>query len=154
MSKKVPSAVITDNRRARFDYAVEDTLEAGLVLTGSEVKSLRAGKAHLNDAYASFVQNELFLIGAHIAPYANAGYSGHEADRTRKLLIHKQEIAKLKMAIEAQGMTLIPLKLYWKSGKVKVALGLARGKKTIDKRETIKAREWSRNKQRILKEGL
>ncbi len=151
---KKNSSVICRSRRVRFDYEILDTLEGGLVLMGSEVKSLRAGKGNINEAYANFVGNELYLIGANIAPYENAGYMQHEPDRLRKILLHKKELEKLKMAREAKGLTLMPLKLYWKKSLVKIELVVARGKKQFDKRETVKRRDWDRNKHRILKNDV
>jgi SsrA-binding protein len=149
--KDKTSATICANRRARYDYELLDTFEGGLVLMGSEVKSLREGNAHITEAYASFLGDELFLLGAHIAQYKNAGIANHEEQRTRKILMHRQELKKLKQAREAKGLTLVPLKLYWKSGKAKISLALARGKKNIDKRQTIKSRDWDRQKHRLLK---
>ena len=143
--------LIAQNRRARFDYAVTDTFEAGLVLTGSEVKSLRAGGGNIAEAYAVFMGDELMLIGSHIAKYSHGGYANHEEIRTRKLLLHRKELDKLQRAVARDGMAVVPLKLYWKVGYAKCLLGLAQGKKTIDKRATIKEREWNIQKQRLLK---
>ena len=153
MSAKHPSA-ICENRRARYNYAWDDVYEGGLVLTGPEVKSLREGGGQLNEAYASFSKGELWLIGAHISPYKHAtvqGAAAYEERRSRKVLLHASEIKKLKIAREQQGMTLVPLRLYWKNGVVKVALALAKGKNTVDKRETIKRREAERETRRIFK---
>jgi SsrA-binding protein len=151
VNKGDSSSTICANRRARYDYELLDILEGGLVLTGSEVKSLREGNAHITEAYANFLGDELFLLGAHIAQYKNAGLNNHEEQRTRKILMHRQELKKLRQAKEEKGLTLVPLKLYWKNGKVKIAMALARGKKNIDKRQTIKSREWDRQKHRLLK---
>jgi SsrA-binding protein len=153
MSAKEPN-LICENRRARFNYAWEDVYEGGLVLSGPEVKSIRAGGGQLNEAYASFSKGELWLIGAHIAPYKHAtiqGAASFDERRSRKVLLHASEIKKLKAAREQQGMTLVPLKLYWKNGVVKVLLALAKGKNTVDKRETIKRREEERATRRIFK---
>lgn len=152
--KRESGKLVAENRKARFNYAIEDTLEAGLVLTGSEVKSLRAGKANIAEAYAS---NEggsaLYLINAHIAEYAQSGRANHEPTRRRKLLLHKRELDRLMGAIQRQGMTVVPLKLYFNSrGIAKVQLGLAKGKKLHDKRESEKKRDWDRHKGRLMRE--
>lgn len=150
-SKHNPNTIAV-NRRARFDYEILDTYEGGLVLEGSEVKSIRAGNVHINEAYASIVGGEMFLIGAHIAKYANAGYAGHTDERrTRKVLLHAKEIENLKFEREAKGSTLIPVKLYWKNNRVKIAIAVAKGKKQHDKRAAIKERDWNRQKQRMFK---
>ena len=135
---------IARNRRARHDYTIIDTFEAGLVLTGSEVKSLRDGKANLSDAYGIVRDGEIFLINLHISVYERASYNNHEPTRTRKLLLHKREIGRLIGAIERQGLTLIPLELYFKRGIAKVAIALGKGKKQHDKREDAKARDADR----------
>jgi SsrA-binding protein len=135
---------IAKNRRARHDYSILDTYEAGLVLNGSEVKSLRDGKANLSDAYGIVRDGEIFLINLHISPYERASYNNHEPTRTRKLLLHKREIGRLIGAIERQGLTLIPLELYFKRGIAKVAIALGKGKKLHDKREDAKARDADR----------
>ena len=135
---------IAKNRRARHDYTIIDTWEAGLVLTGSEVKSLREGKANLSDAYGIVRDGEIYLINLHISVYERASYNNHEPTRTRKLLLHKREIARLIGAIERQGLTLIPLELYFKRGIAKVAIALGKGKKQHDKREDAKARDADR----------
>ena len=152
--KRESGKLVAENRKARFNYAIEDTLEAGLVLTGSEVKSLRAGKANIAEAYAT---NEggsaLYLINAHIAEYAQSGRANHEPTRPRKLLLHKRELDRLMGAIQRQGMTVVPLKLYFNSrGIAKVQLGLAKGKKLHDKRESEKKRDWDRHKGRLMRE--
>jgi SsrA-binding protein len=147
MSKPVENPEIESiakNRRARHDYAIIDTWEAGLVLTGSEVKSLREGKANLSDAYGIVRDGEIFLINLHISVYERASYNNHEPTRTRKLLLHKREIGRLIGAIERQGLTLIPLELYFKRGIAKVAIALGKGKKQHDKREDAKARDADR----------
>jgi SsrA-binding protein len=135
---------IARNRRARHDYSIIDTFEAGIVLTGSEVKSLREGKANLSDAYGIVRDGEIFLINLHISVYERASYNNHEPTRTRKLLLHKREIGRLIGAIERQGLTLIPLELYFKRGIAKVAIALGKGKKQHDKREDAKARDADR----------
>lgn len=133
--------LITDNRKARFNYAFEDVMETGIVLTGTEVKSLRNGQVNLTDAYAQIKNGEVFLHHMHISPYTHAYYNNHDPLRVRKLLLHKNEIIKLIGKTKEKGYALIPAKLYFKQGKVKVALALARGKKLYDKRHTIKERE-------------
>ena len=155
MAQKSESGkLVAENRKARFNYAIEDTLEAGLVLTGSEVKSLRAGKANIADAYASDEGGSaLYLINAHIAEYAQSGRANHEPTRPRKLLLHKRELGRLSGAIQRQGMTVVPLKLYFNQrGLAKVLLGLAKGKKLHDKRETEKKRDWDRQKGRLMRD--
>jgi len=135
---------ITVNRRAFHDYHVGERFEAGLVLSGSEVKSLRDGRANLKDAYARFFGEELFLVGAHISPYGPASQFGHEPERHRKLLLHRRELDKLRTKIKERGLTLIPLKLYWVKGRAKAELGLATGKKLHDKRATAREDEARR----------
>ena len=142
--EKTEIETIARNRRARHDYAIIDTFEAGLVLTGSEVKSLRDGKANLSDAYGIVRNGEIFIINLHISVYERASYNNHEPTRTRKLLLHKREIGRLIGAIERQGLTLIPLELYFKRGIAKVAIALGKGKKQHDKREDAKARDADR----------
>jgi SsrA-binding protein len=145
--------LVAENRRARFDYAIEDDLECGIVLMGSEVKSLRTGQANIAESYASVEGGELWLINGYIAPYAPARTWGHEERRRRKLLVSKTELARLWAATAKQGMTLVPLTLYFDSkGKVKLKIGVARGKKLADKRETAAKRDWDRQKARLLKE--
>jgi len=139
------------NRKARHDYFIEETYEAGLVLRGSEVKSLRDGKAHLKDSYARILKGEAFLLNAYISPYPAANQFNHEPDRTRKLLLHKQEIRRLTGRVKERGLTLIPLRLYFRDGKAKVELGLARGKKLYDKRETLRKKAAQREVERSLK---
>jgi len=152
--KRESGKLVAENRKARFNYTIEDKLEAGLVLTGSEVKSLRAGKANIADAYASDEgHDELYLINAHIAEYAQSGHANHEPMRPRKLLLHKRELHRLMGAIQRQGMTVVPLRLYFNArGLAKVELGLAKGKKIHDKRQTEKKREWDRQKGRLMRE--
>jgi SsrA-binding protein len=139
------------NRRARHDYAIEQTLEAGLVLTGTEIKSIRAGHANLAEAYARIERGEAWLIGMHVAPYAQASHVQHEPVRTRKLLLHRDQIAELIGLTQAKGMTLVPMRLYLRDGKAKVELGIARGKKSHDKRRSIAERDMRRELERQTK---
>jgi SsrA-binding protein len=136
-----PRKSICKNRKARFQYSIEETVEAGMVLTGSEVKSLRSGGANLSDAYAQVRGTELFLHKAHIAPYVYAGNANHLPERVRKLLLHRREIHRLGGRLRERGLTLVPIEMYWKNGRAKVELGLGRGKKLHDKREAIATRE-------------
>ena len=141
------SKIIADNRKARFAYAIGDTLEAGIALVGSEVKSLRQGKSTISESYAHAKDGELWLVNAYIPEYTQASRFNHEPKRTRKLLVHKREAAKLAAAIQREGMTLVPLKMYFNAkGRAKVELGIAKGKKLHDKRETEKQRDWQRDK--------
>jgi SsrA-binding protein len=145
--------LVAENRKARFNYDIEERLEAGIALKGSEVKSLRAGRANIAESYASEEGGELYLVNAHIAEYAGAARDGHAPTRPRKLLLHAREIARLIGGIHRQGMTLVPLKLYFNArGIAKVELGLAKGKKLHDKRETEKTRDWERQKRRLMRE--
>lgn len=144
--------LIAENRRARHDYFIESDIEAGIVLEGSEVKALRNGKAQITESYASVEDGELWLINGYIPAYAQAKTFGHDERRRRKLLVHKAELAKLAQGVQRQGMTLVPLRLYFNErGIAKLALGIARGKKMADKRETAKKRDWQREKARLLK---
>ena len=136
---------ITSNRQARHDYHIYDTIEAGLVLVGTEVKALREGKANLRDAHAQLEDGEMVLYDLDISPYSHGNRTNHEPRRPRKLLLHRREITRLGRRVEEKGFTLIPLKLYFKKGKVKVELALAKGKKHYDKRETIKKRDRERD---------
>jgi SsrA-binding protein len=146
--------VIAENRRARFDYFIESDLEVGIVLTGSEVKSLRVGQSNIADSYASVERGELWLINSYIAAYKQAGIFGHEERAHRKLLVSKKEMARLHQAVGREGMTLVPLVMYFNhKGRVKLKIGVAKGKKTADKRETEAKRDWGREKQRLLKRG-
>lgn len=142
---------IAVNRRARHDFFIEETYEAGLVLTGSEVKSLREGRANLKDSYGRIDRGEAWLFNAHISPYGPASQFGHEPTRTRKLLLHQREIERLAGKVKERGFTLIPLRLYFKKGRVKVDIGLARGKKQFDKRAAIRERELEREADRAMK---
>ena len=133
------------NRKARFDYEILEEYEAGIVLTGTEIKSVRNGQVNLKDSYAIIRGNEIFLLSTHISRYEEGNIFNHDETRTRKLLLHKKEILKLDEKIKLQGLTLVPLKLYFKKNKAKVLIGLARGKKNYDKRETMKERDIKRN---------
>jgi SsrA-binding protein len=148
------SKLIADNRRARFDYHIEDDLEAGIVLMGSEVKSLRQGGSNIADSYASVEGGELWLINGYIAPYAAAKTWGHEERRRRKLLVSRKELSRLWSATQREGMTVVPLRMYFNArGMVKLKLGIAKGKKLTDKRDTSAKRDWDRQKARLLKQG-
>lgn len=154
MSKQDPAKkLIAENRRARFDYFLEENLEAGLVLTGSEVKSLRQGRANIAESYAAVQGREIELVNAYIPEYAGANRFNHEPRRIRKILLHRRQIDKLIAAVQREGRTLIPVKLYFdEKGRAKLELALAKGKKAHDKRESIKERDWKRDKQRLMKE--
>ena len=144
---------IAVNRRARFDYDIVDTVEAGLVLTGTEVKSLRAGKASLAQAFATIRRGEAWLVQAHIPEYAFGNRANHDPTRQRKLLLHRHQIAELERFAQEQGRTLVPMRLYWKDGRAKILLGLARGKAQHDKRAAMAERDAERQMQRALREG-
>jgi SsrA-binding protein len=151
--KDVAGKIAADNRKARHNYFIEDTVEAGVMLTGTEIKSLRGGHATIGESYAQSKDGEIFLINAYIPEYTEGNRFNHEPRRIRKLLLHKRQIAKLSQAIEREGMTLIPLKVYFNDkGRAKVELGLAKGKKLHDKRDTEKARDWAREKGRLLRD--
>jgi SsrA-binding protein len=144
---------VSENRRARHDYAIGETFEAGLVLQGTEVKSLRQGRANLSESYAGGKDEDLYLFNCHIPEYGNAKHFGHEPRRPRKLLMHKREIRKVLGAVSRKGMTLVPLNLYFNNrGIAKVQLGLGQGKTKVDKRESTKERDWNRQKQRLLRD--
>jgi SsrA-binding protein len=146
--------VIAENRRARFDYFIESDLEVGIVLAGSEVKSLRVGQSNIADSYASVERGELWLINSYIAAYKQAGVFGHEERAHRKLLVSRKEMARLHQAVGREGMTLVPLVMYFNDkGRVKLKIGVAKGKKNTDKRETEAKRDWNRQKERLLKQG-
>ena len=140
--------VVATNRRARRNYSIVDTHEAGIVLLGSEVKSLRDGKMELKDSYAEVRGGEMFLVGAHISPYEFAREGGHDPERERKLLLHRREIDRLAGAVAEKGLTLVPLQVYFKNGKAKVGLALAKGKTGVDKRRTLRDREHAREMER------
>jgi len=152
MAEQAPEKqTIATNRRARHDYEILDTVEAGIVLLGPEVKSLRAGKANLGDSYAIIRRGEAWLVNAHISPYDKAGRDNPPERRERKLLLHRTEIGRLQGKLGEKGLTLIPLQLYFKNGRAKAQLGLARGKRTYDKRQTIRKREEERDMKRVIR---
>jgi len=145
--------VIADNRKARFNYFIDETLEAGVALTGTEVKSLRQGKATIGESYADSRGGEIWLINANIPEYLQANRFNHAPKRPRKLLLHRRQIEKLIGAVERDGMTLVPLKLYFnEKGRAKIELALARGKKLYDKRDTEKKRSWDRDRARLMRQ--
>ena len=144
--------VVADNRKARFSYSIDDTLEAGIMLYGSEVKSLRNGRSTIAESYAYAKDGELFLVNSYIPEYTQASRFNHEPRRQRKLLVHKREANKLAAAIQREGMTLVPLRLYFNpKGIAKIELGIAKGKKLHDKRETERKRDWQRDKARLMR---
>lgn len=146
--------VIAENRRARFDYAIENDIECGIILAGSEVKSLRKGGSNIAESYASVEEGELWLINSYIAPYEQAKTWGHEERRRRKLLVSRKEMADLWNLTQRKGMTLVPLVMYFNHrGIAKIKLGIAKGKKNVDKRQTEAKRDWNRQKQRLLKQA-
>src|SRR6185312_10186837 len=148
----ISHGLVAENRRSRYDYEIGETMEAGIVLTGTEVKSLRLGKAQITESYASPERGELWLINAHIPEYLQANRFNHEEKRPRKLLVSKKELARLSEGVESAGNTIVPLKLYFNErGKAKLLIGLAKGKKSFDKRETEKNRDWNREKARLMK---
>jgi SsrA-binding protein len=151
-TKASENKVVADNRKARHAYFIESTIEVGLALVGSEVKSLRTGKATIAESYAQAKDGEIFLVNAYIPEYTMANRFNHEPRRVRKLLVHKREADRLSSAVQREGMTLVPLRLYFNPrGIAKVELGIARGKKLHDKRETEKARSWARDKARLMR---
>lgn len=151
--KKDGIKVIAENRRARHEYSIDDVVEAGIMLTGTEVKALREGKANIAESYASPEDGDIWLINANIPEYSAGNRENHEPKRRRKLLLHKREIARLAQAVERKGFTLTPLRLYFNArGIAKLELGVGQGKKLHDKRETAKDRDWSRQKQRLLRD--
>ena len=152
MPRERGEQVVATNRRARHDYAIEKTYEAGLVLTGTEVKSLRQGRANLSDGYAYIDGGQAYLDAVHIPEYSQGHWTNHSAKRVRKLLLHRDEIHKLEHAVSAGGYTLIPLRLYFSDGRAKVEIALAKGKKTHDKREATAERDWQRDKARLLRD--
>ncbi|MFV9507302.1 MAG: SsrA-binding protein SmpB [Oscillochloridaceae bacterium umkhey_bin13] len=150
--KQAPPGIVADNRKARHDYTIEETVEAGIVLTGSEIKSVRAGRVNLRGSYARIYQDEVFLYEAHIATYEQSGtFFNHEPTRPRKLLLHRREISRLDGLVRQKGITLVPLKMYFKGRRAKLELGVARGKKSYDKREDIAKREAQRDIERVMK---
>ena len=152
MTEKKSDTTVATNRKAYHDYFIEETVEAGMALQGTEVKSLRSGLANLTDSYAIVKNNEMFLLNASISPYPQGNIMNHEPLRTRKLLLHKEEIRKLIWKMTQKGYTLIPLKIYFVRGKAKALIGLAKGKKAYDKRDTIKEKESKREVERAVKE--
>lgn len=150
--EKASKKIITENRKARYEYHFEDTYEAGMVLKGTEVKSLRQGRVNLKDSYASIKNGEVWVHQLHISPYPFAYYGNHDPLRPRKLLLHRREIDKLYGKLNEQGHTLIPIRMYFKGGKVKIALALAKGKRKHDKREAIRRRDEKRELDRARKE--
>jgi SsrA-binding protein len=151
---KVDSQTIALNKKARHDFFIEDRFEAGIALQGWEVKSLREGRIQLKESYVLVKNGEAWLFGAHISPLASASTHVHpDATRTRKLLLHRRELNKLIGHVERQGYTLVPVAMYWKGGRAKLEVGLAKGKKLHDKRASAKERDWQREKQRIMKHG-
>ena len=150
----ISHGLVAENRRARFDYEIGDTLEAGLVLTGTEVKSLRLGKAQIAESYASPEKGELWLINSYIPEYLQANRFNHDERRPRKLLVSKKQLSKLDQEVSRAGNTVVPLKIFFNDqGRAKVLIGLGKGKKNYDKRETERNRDWNRDKARIMKEG-
>jgi SsrA-binding protein len=150
-AKSKSNGAVATNPKARHDYEILETMEAGMVLTGSEVKSLRGGSASMRESFAIIRDGETWLIGMHIGPYAQAGYAGHEPTRTRKLLLHKDEIQRLVGKTAERGLTLVPLKVYFNHGLAKIELGLAKGKKTYDRRESLKEKDAQMQIDRAMK---
>jgi SsrA-binding protein len=153
MAEAKAGKLIAENRRARFDYFLEDSLEAGLALTGTEVKALRQGRANIAESYAAAEGRELVLVNAYIPEYANASRFNHEPRRPRKLLMHRRQIDRLIGAVQREGRTLVPVRLYWnEEGLAKIEVALAKGKKTHDKRQTEADRDWARDKARLMRD--
>ncbi len=148
--KKRGGASIATNRRARYDYVFEEEYEAGIVLTGSEVKSMRAGQVQLKEAYGLIREGEAWLVGMHIAPYQMARDGGHDPTRDRKLLLHAGEIARMARRVQEKGLALVPIRMYWKGGRAKVLLGVGRGARKYDKRQKIRSREMRREAERAM----
>jgi SsrA-binding protein len=144
--------IVCQNKKARHDYHIIEVIEAGMVLVGTEVKSLREGRANLKDSYARIRDGELYLVQAHISPYSHASYDNHDPERVRKLLVHKRELKRLTGKTQEKGLTLVPLKIYFKDGKAKIELALASGKKSYDKRETLKRQTQKREMERAIKD--
>ncbi len=152
MSERVRKTVAT-NRKARHDYHVLETIEAGIELVGTEVKAVRAGRINLKEAHVAFVQGQAFLVGCHISPYEHAGYSGHDPIRRRRLLMHKRQILKLASKVREKGLTVVPIEVVLDGNWIKVVVALARGKQLHDKRETLKRRTLDREAEQAMKEG-
>lgn len=146
--------IVTQNRRAFHDYFIDESVEAGIVLTGSEIKSIRDGKITIGEAYVRVDNDELWLIGANITPYSHGAYANHEPGRPRKLLVHRRQIEQLQEETERKGMTLVPLRVRLRNGRAKVDIGVARGKKLYDKRQAVAERDAQRNIQRVMKERM
>jgi SsrA-binding protein len=146
--------VLANNRKARHDYIIEESIETGIVLTGTEIKSVRAGRVNLQDSFAVVRNGEVWLVGAHISPYTHGNRENHEPRRERKLLLHRFEIARLTAKVQEKGWTLVPLDIHLRDGRAKVELGLARGKKLYDKRESIAKRDSDRDMRRALKDMM
>ena len=144
--------IVADNRKAFFDFHVLETLEAGIALLGTEIKAIREGRVNLRDSYARLENGEIWLLNVHISPYSHTGYAHHEERRQRKLLLHKHEIMKLAGRVQEKGLTLVPLQLYFKGGRLKVSIALVKGKQAPDKRETIRRREVDRETRAAVKE--
>ena len=144
------SATLATNRKARFNYEIDDNLECGIELQGTEVKSLKAGKFSFSDSYGRIKEDQLWLVGFHISPYSHGNINNHDPDRERRLLAHRQEIKRLRRKVDERGFTLVPLKVYLKKGLVKVEMGLGRGKKLVDKRDSIKQKDLKRDADREL----
>jgi SsrA-binding protein len=151
MAEKRTERLIADNRKAGFDYHLLETFEAGLALTGTEVKAIREGRVNLRDSYCRLERAEAFLLGAHIGQYSHDGYAGHDPTRPRKLLLRREELNKLLGRTTERGLTIVPVRMYFKNGRVKLAIALAKGKKTFDKRETIRRREVDRETRAAVK---
>ena len=153
MSQKTKKGlkIVTNNRKARFNYFFDEFYEAGIELTGSEVKSVRDGKANISEAYAFDMHGEIFLVNSHIPLYKESSYNNHDPKRNRKLLLNKKEINKLIGRVNREGYTLIPTKLYFKKGKAKIEIAVAKGKKHYDKRQTIKKRDWNRERSKFFR---
>lgn len=154
MNKKIQGSLIAQNKKARHYFELLEFVEAGIVLTGSEIKSVRAAAVNFRDSYVTFRQGEAFLIGLHIAPYANAGYDQHDPDRDRKLLLHDREIAKLAEQVDQKGLTVVPVNLHFRNGRVKVEIAVGRGKKLHDHRDTLKQAAELRDAQREMRGGF
>lgn len=152
MDKK--SGDLVSNKRATYHYEIQETFEAGIALVGTEIKSLRDHGGSLQEAYVKIINNELWLVGCSIAPYRFGNVHNHEERRERKLLMHKREILRLKTATQEKGLTIIPLAFYFKEGRIKVKIGIAKGKKNIDKRESVKERDDQRRMQKAMKQSL
>jgi SsrA-binding protein len=146
--------LLASNRKARYNYTVEDSMECGIELKGTEVKSLKIGKFSFSDAYGKIEGGQLWLVSLNIQPYLFGNIFNHDPDRPRKLLVHKQEIKRLKRKVDEKGLTLVPLKFYLKKGRVKVELGVCRGKRLVDKRQTIKQKDMKRDTERVMREKL